>query len=53
MLDRLMAGASRTSRLSGIERAAAGIGRAALIDPDRFVTTLGFADLAEEHEVAA
>ncbi|MFD3378396.1 MULTISPECIES: class V lanthionine synthetase subunit LxmK [unclassified Streptomyces] len=49
LLDRLMAGASRTSRLSGIERAAAGIGRAALVSPERFVTTLGF----EEREEAA
>ncbi|MCX4762869.1 class V lanthionine synthetase subunit LxmK [Streptomyces sp. NBC_01275] len=49
LLDRLMAGASRTSRLSGIERAAAGIGRAALISPEKFVATLGF----EERERAA
>jgi aminoglycoside phosphotransferase (APT) family kinase protein len=48
LLDRLMAGASRTSRLSGIERAAAGIGRAALITPERFVTTLGFENRPEE-----
>jgi hypothetical protein len=41
LLDRLMAGATRTSRLSGIERAAAGIGRAALLDPAKFVTTIG------------
>ncbi|MFE9448711.1 class V lanthionine synthetase subunit LxmK [Streptomyces sp. NPDC006739] len=40
-LDRLMASASRTSRLSGIERAAAGVGRAALLAPARFATTLG------------
>ncbi|MGW1745062.1 class V lanthionine synthetase subunit LxmK [Streptomyces sp. NPDC002092] len=55
LLDRLMAGASRTSRLSGIERAAAGIGRAALITPEKFVTTLGFEEphaAAEPHEVA-
>ncbi len=31
MLDRLIAGASQSSRLSGIERAAAGIGRGALM----------------------
>ncbi|MFE9170742.1 class V lanthionine synthetase subunit LxmK [Streptomyces kebangsaanensis] len=53
LLDRLMAGASRTSRLSGIERAAAGIGRAALINPERFVTTLGFTDPVAAHGVAA
>lgn len=53
LLDRLMAGASRTARLSGIERAAAGIGRAALITPKRFVTTLGFEDLSEAQEEAA
>ncbi|NUR05174.1 MAG: hypothetical protein HOY79_54340 [Streptomyces sp.] len=40
-LDRLMASASRTARLSGIERAAAGVGRAALLAPSRFATTLG------------
>lgn len=48
LLDRLMAGASRTSRLSGIERAAAGIGRAALISPANFVTTLGFEEREED-----
>ncbi|MGJ5755236.1 class V lanthionine synthetase subunit LxmK [Streptomyces puniciscabiei] len=42
LLDRLMAGGSRASRLSGIERAAAGIGRAALLAPEKFATTLGF-----------
>ncbi|HEX5540800.1 MAG TPA: class V lanthionine synthetase subunit LxmK [Micromonospora sp.] len=41
LLDRLMAGATRTSRLSGIERAAAGIGRAALLNPGKFVETIG------------
>ncbi|MDF6019121.1 class V lanthionine synthetase subunit LxmK [Streptomyces sp. JH34] len=48
LLDRLMAGASRASRLSGIERAAAGIGRAALINPGNFVTTLGFEEREED-----
>ncbi|MFF8646400.1 class V lanthionine synthetase subunit LxmK [Streptomyces sp. NPDC015345] len=47
LLDRLLAGASRATRLSGIERAAAGIGRAALISPEQFVTTLGFEELPE------
>ncbi len=41
LLDRLLAGAARASRLSGIERAAAGIGRAALLTPARFTTTIG------------
>ncbi len=53
LLDRLMAGASRTSRLSGIERAAAGIGRAALITPEKFAPTLGFEEPFGAHEEAA
>ena len=32
-------------RLLGIERAAAGIGRTALLDPDRFVGSLGLEPL--------
>ncbi|MEU9502452.1 class V lanthionine synthetase subunit LxmK [Streptomyces sp. NPDC048196] len=40
-LDRLMASAVRSARLSGIERAAAGVGRAALLAPAKFATTLG------------
>lgn len=42
LLDRLLTGAARASRLSGIERAAAGIGRAALLTPGHFVGVLGF-----------
>ncbi len=42
LLDRLLAAAGRTSRVSGIERAAAGIGRAALTQPERFADALGF-----------
>lgn len=45
LLDRLMAGASRASRLSGIERAAAGIGRGVLLQPEKFIDTLGLGDL--------
>ncbi|MGX1975454.1 class V lanthionine synthetase subunit LxmK [Streptomyces kronopolitis] len=42
LLDRLVAGAAQGQRLSGIERAAAGIGRGALIAPHRFAAVLGF-----------
>lgn len=41
LIDRLIAGAARTARLSGIERAAAGIGRNALLAPERFADVLG------------
>lgn len=41
LLDRLLVGAARATRLSGIERAAAGIGRAALVDPHRFADAVG------------
>lgn len=40
-LDRLMAASQRTAKLSGIERAAAGIGRGALINPAKFSAALG------------
>lgn len=39
--DRLLAAAEEQSRLLPVERAAAGIGRAVLLDPSRFATTLG------------
>ncbi|MET9645431.1 class V lanthionine synthetase subunit LxmK [Streptomyces syringium] len=42
LLDRLMASSQKSARLSGIERAAAGIGRAALLAPHKFAATLGF-----------
>ncbi|MFJ7064780.1 class V lanthionine synthetase subunit LxmK [Streptomyces sp. NPDC101115] len=42
LLDRLVAGALSTSRLTGIQRAAAGVGRAAVVNPERFAATLGF-----------
>ncbi|MFH8239807.1 class V lanthionine synthetase subunit LxmK [Streptomyces sp. NPDC018321] len=44
LLDRLLAGAARANRLRAIERAAAGIGRTALIAPVRFTTTLGLGE---------
>ena len=42
LLDRLIAAAARSARLSGIERAAAGIGRGAVLSPERFGSVLGF-----------
>ncbi|MGW2329927.1 class V lanthionine synthetase subunit LxmK [Streptomyces sp. NPDC001700] len=42
LLDRLIAGAAQGQRLSGIERAAAGVGRGALITPRKFAALLGF-----------
>lgn len=39
--ERLLSSAHGRSRLLPIERAVAGIGRAVLLDPDRFVSTLG------------
>lgn len=44
MLDRLIAGSSYRARLSGIERAAAGIGRGILLDAERFSTVIGLGD---------
>ncbi|MEU9372484.1 class V lanthionine synthetase subunit LxmK [Streptomyces sp. NPDC048255] len=44
LLDRLLAGAMRSNRLLGIERAAAGIGRTALLDPARFTHVVGLGD---------
>ncbi|MER6947254.1 class V lanthionine synthetase subunit LxmK [Nonomuraea sp. NPDC000554] len=41
MMDRLLASGSRSAKLSGIERAAAGIGRTALLTPERFTIALG------------
>ena len=40
-LDRLIAAAQRRPRLSAVERAAAGVGRRALLDPGRFASVLG------------
>ncbi|MFF3333697.1 class V lanthionine synthetase subunit LxmK [Streptomyces sp. NPDC002888] len=44
LLDRMLAAAERRPRLSALDRAAAGIGRSALLRPQRFVTTLGLGD---------
>ncbi|MFH9547416.1 class V lanthionine synthetase subunit LxmK [Streptomyces sp. NPDC017435] len=41
MIDRAMATAVRGSRLPAVSRAAMGIGRTALLTPERFVSTLG------------
>lgn len=41
LLDRLIAGAAASNRLSGIERAAAGVGRTAVVSPEKFSLTLG------------
>lgn len=44
-MDRLLASSARLARITGIERAAAGIGRTALLHPDRFVAALGLQEL--------
>lgn len=51
LLDRLLAGAANNSRLQPVQRAAAGVGRTALLAPDRFVTAVGLD--GEAGEVAA
>ncbi|MFQ6397848.1 class V lanthionine synthetase subunit LxmK [Nocardia sp. KC 131] len=43
LLDRLLAIADMAARLNGISRAAAGIGRGALLAPDRFAEAIGLA----------
>ncbi|MBB6374548.1 hypothetical protein BKA01_001770 [Pseudonocardia eucalypti] len=43
MLDRLLAGSAYRGLLSGIERAAAGIGRNVLLNPERFASAIGLA----------
>ncbi|MFF9322382.1 class V lanthionine synthetase subunit LxmK [Streptomyces sp. NPDC014735] len=45
-LDRLLAGAARRNRLLGIERAAAGVGRAALLEPARFAPVIGLGEMS-------
>lgn len=42
LLDRMLASAAHSSRLSAAERAAAGIGRTALLTPEAFVSVLGW-----------
>jgi hypothetical protein len=44
LLDRLIAASARSARLSAIERAAAGVGRSALVQPEKFVGTIGFGE---------
>ncbi|UFQ20252.1 class IV lanthionine synthetase subunit LxmK [Streptomyces huasconensis] len=46
MIDRAMATAMRGSRLPAVSRAAMGIGRNALLRPEKFVSTLGLGDEA-------
>lgn len=41
MLDRMLAGAANSNRLSAISKAAAGIGRTLLLAPEEFTSTLG------------
>jgi hypothetical protein len=43
LIDRLLAGASERARLGALERAAAGIGRSAVLDPAAAVPALGLA----------
>ncbi|GIH46362.1 Phosphotransferase enzyme family protein [Microbispora rosea] len=44
MIDRGLARAAQNARLGAVDRAAAGIGRNALLEPERFVTTLGLGE---------
>lgn len=44
LLDRVLAAAGQRPKLSAVERAAAGIGRTALLAPEQFVATLGLGD---------
>lgn len=44
LLDRVLASAGQRPKLSAVERAAAGIGRTALLAPEQFVDTLGLGD---------
>jgi aminoglycoside phosphotransferase (APT) family kinase protein len=41
MLDRMLAGAGNSNRLSAVSKAAAGIGRTLLLTPEEFTSTLG------------
>lgn len=41
MLDRMLAGAANSNRLSAVNKAAAGIGRTLLLAPEKFSSTLG------------
>ncbi|MER6784378.1 class V lanthionine synthetase subunit LxmK [Streptomyces sp. NPDC000658] len=44
LLDRLLAGARTAPRLAALPRAAAGIGRKALLTPDKFIPALGLVE---------
>ncbi|MGW6578219.1 class V lanthionine synthetase subunit LxmK [Streptomyces globisporus] len=44
LLDRLLAGARTAPRLAALPRAAAGIGRKALLTPEKFILTLGLVE---------
>lgn len=46
LIDRLIASTRENGRLSAIVRAAAGIGRTAVLDPGGFVSTVGFGEAA-------
>lgn len=44
LIDRLLASTRESARLSAIVRAAAGIGRTALLDPERFTSAVGLGE---------
>ncbi|MBE3008549.1 class IV lanthionine synthetase subunit LxmK [Microbispora sp. NEAU-D428] len=44
MLDRMIAASPRQNRISGIEKAAAGIGRKILLEPAKFAATIGLGE---------
>ncbi|WP_371782261.1 class V lanthionine synthetase subunit LxmK [Streptosporangium subroseum] len=44
MLDRMIASSPQRARISGIERAAAGIGRKILLEPRKFASTIGLGE---------
>lgn len=42
LIDRLIAGASSSHRLAGVQRASAGVGRKAVLEPQQFAAIFGF-----------
>lgn len=46
LIDRLIAGAASSHRLTGVQRASAGVGRNAVLFPDRFSQIFGFEEAA-------
>lgn len=42
LIDRLIAGASSSHRLAGVQRASAGVGRQAVLEPQQFAAVFGF-----------